>query len=75
MLSEAPSTFTMAINNVPLGLGKTTYMIFMDDTLIFSKTNEEHADRISRISRRMTKANFNLNLAKCHFAQLRTWDF
>lgn len=68
-LAGAPCTFTKVINNVLLGLGETTCLIFMDDILIFSRTIEEHAERLQKVFERLRTASFTLNVAKCHFAQ------
>jgi hypothetical protein len=68
-LSRAPATFTNIMDQVLLGLGNTICLIFMDDLLIFSKTIEEHAERLQQVFKRLRRANFTLNLAKCHFGE------
>jgi hypothetical protein len=68
-LAGAPYTFTKVINNVLLGLGETTCLNFMDDTLIFSRTIEEHAKRLQKVFERLRRASFTVNVAKCNFAQ------
>lgn len=68
-LSGAPATFTKIMDQVLLGLGNTICLIFMDDLLIFSKTIEEQAERLKQVFERLRRANFTLNLAKCHFGE------
>jgi len=43
--------------------------IYLDDLTLFSKTAEEHAEKIERMLERFEKANLQLQTGKCVIAQ------
>jgi hypothetical protein len=42
---------------------------FIDDLIVFSKTSEEHAQRLEEVLSRLEEANLQLHLGKCVIAQ------
>ena len=64
-LSQAPAYFQRLINKV-----LTDYsfaMGYLDDIIIFSKTEEEHLQHLEEIFERLRKAGLKLKLQKCSF--------
>jgi hypothetical protein len=43
--------------------------IYLDDLIIFSKTYEEHLDRIQRVLQRLRESGLKLSPKKCTFSQ------
>jgi hypothetical protein len=43
--------------------------VFIDDVIIFGRTIEEHAARLSHVLERFERANLQLQSIKCRFAQ------
>lgn len=68
-LTNAPSIFQGIMANIlrPV-LGKFA-VLYIDDILIFSKTEEEHAQHVAEVLALLAKAKLHLKLAKCKFAQ------
>ena len=64
-LAQAPAYFQRLINDVltdcnfPMG--------YLDDIIIFSKTEEEHLQHLEEIFERLRKAGLKLKLQKCSF--------
>ena len=46
-------------------------IIYMDDILVFAKTQEERRTRTKRVLKRMKEEDLHLKLAKCAFEQLK----
>ena len=44
-------------------------IVFLDDILIFSKTNEEHLEHIDIVLRRLHQDKWEIKLEKCLFMQ------
>jgi hypothetical protein len=66
-LTNAPRTFMRLMNEVlkPF-LGKFVFM-YLDDILIFSKTNEEHLEHVRKVLQRLREEKLLINLKKCKF--------
>jgi len=45
--------------------------VFIDDLIVFSRTAEEHAQRLENVLQRLEKANHQLHPGKCEFARPR----
>ena len=68
-LTNAPSIFQGIMANVlrPV-LGKFA-VLYIDDILIYSKTEEEHVDHVNQVLQLLKDASLHVKLAKCKFAQ------
>lgn len=68
-LNNAPSTFMRLMNEVlKKFLGKFV-ILYLDDILIFSKTNQEHLEHIRQVLQRLKEEKLLINLKKCSFMQ------
>ena len=47
----------------------TECWVFIDDVIIFSRSAQEHAQRLENLLQRFDKANLQLHPDKCVFAQ------
>jgi hypothetical protein len=70
-LSNSPSSFQRLIDVVLKSLVGTDCWVLVDDVIIFSKSAEEHAQRLENVLQRFDKANLQLQPEKCVFAQSR----
>ena len=64
-LAQAPAFFQKLINMVLSQLDFA--MGYLDDIIIFSKTEEEHLDHLTQVFERLRKAGLKLKLQKCSF--------
>jgi hypothetical protein len=67
-LAGAPSTFKKIMDVTLMGLNNIYALVYLDDTLIFLDTIQEHARRVKMVLDRIREAKFKLNLGKCTFA-------
>ena len=51
------------------GLSYEVCLIYLDDILVFSRTFEEHCDRLAAVFSRLEKHTLKLKAAKCHLFQ------
>ena len=64
-LAQAPAYFQRLVNEV---LTDCNFAVgYLDDIIIFSKTEEEHLQHLEEIFERLRKAGLKLNLQKCSF--------
>ena len=64
-LAQAPAYFQRLINEVLTDCNFA--MGYLDDIIIFSKTEEEHLQHLEEIFKRLRKAGLKLKLQKCSF--------
>ena len=67
-LCNAPSTFTRLMDLVLNGLTFMYCLVYLDDTIVYSKSFEEHLIHLDEIFTRLIKAGLKLNPDKCMFA-------
>lgn len=46
-------------------------LVYLDDLLVFGKTQEEHEKRFTNVLDRMEETGLKLSIDKCHFCQSR----
>lgn len=68
-LCNAPSTFQRLMEFVLTGLQWCTCLIYLDDVIIFSKTFDEHLERLQEVFQRLRSAGLKLKPQKCKFMQ------
>lgn len=66
-LKNAPSIFQRALDDILRDhIGRTCY-VYIDDIVIFSKSEEDHIRDIHDIFKTLEEANMKVQLDKCHF--------
>jgi len=70
-LTNSPATFQYLMEKVVGDLNLKTCLIYLDDIVIFSKTVEEHINRLREVLLRLQNAGLKLKPSKCHFLQRR----
>ena len=65
-LCNAPATFQRVMDFVMSGLNYQICLVYLDDVIIFSKTIEEHFERLVQMLERLKAANLKLKPSKCH---------
>ena len=66
-LASAPSTFQRMMEIVLSGLGFEMCLCYLDDVIIFSKTFDEHCERLQAVLSRFRQHNLRVKLTKCTF--------
>lgn len=66
-LSNAPGTFQAHVNRCFSDMLDVFLVIYLDDFLIFSETEEEHIEHVSRVLQRVIDSKLACNLSKCVF--------
>lgn len=67
-LCNAPATFERMMDAVLRGLKWKICLCYLDDVVIFSKTFEEHLQRLTTVLSCLSHAGLQLNAKKCRFA-------
>jgi len=68
-LCNAPSQFALIMELVMSSLTYDICLVYLDDTLVYLKTFEEHCDRLCAIFDHMEKYTLKLKPTKCHLFQ------
>ena len=66
-LSNAPGAFQRRMNKVLRCYIDKFCIVYLDDTLIYSRSKKEHARHIKKVLMALNNADMILNLAKCIF--------
>lgn len=66
-LTNAPATFQAYINRALRGLVDDFCIVYLDDILIFSKTEEAHLQHLELVIERLQRADLYANPKKCDF--------
>ena len=64
-LSNAPATFQRMMENCLGDLNLTWCLIYLDDVVVFSKTEEDHLVRLRSVFQRLRDADLRLKPSKC----------
>lgn len=66
-LKNAPATFQRLMQNVLGDLHLRGVVVYLDDIIIYSKTEEEHMALLEQVFKRLREAGLKLSPKKCHF--------
>ncbi|EDN07175.1 hypothetical protein HCAG_03706 [Histoplasma mississippiense (nom. inval.)] len=66
-LCNAPATFQAYINEALRGLVDVSCIVYLDDILIFSKTEKEHDSHVREVLDRLRRHQLYANTEKCSF--------
>eukprot|EP00117_Sycon_ciliatum_P034902 scpid20142/ scgid26552/ Retrovirus-related Pol polyprotein from transposon 17.6; Protease; Reverse transcriptase; Endonuclease len=67
---NGPSSFQRLMSAVLRGLQWQMCLVYLDDIIVFSKTFDEHLERLEAVFQRLLEAGLRLKPSKCHL--LRT---
>ena len=68
-LCNAPATFQRLMQNCLGELNLTYALIYLDDVMVFSRTEEEHLHHLWVVFARFLEHGLKLKPSKCHFLQ------
>ena len=68
-LCNAPASFQRAMNDILRPYLDKFCMVYLDDILIYSRTEKEHKRHVHKVLKALEKARMILNLDKCKFNQ------
>ena len=68
-LSNAPATFQRLMENCFGDMNMHSCLIYLDDIVVFSRTFEEHIERLEKVFERLVEAGLKLSPAKCNLFQ------
>ena len=68
-LTNAPATFQRAMNKLLNSHLDTFVVVYLDDVLIFSKTQEDHFQQLEAVFQLLRKHHIYIKLKKCSFFQ------
>ena len=66
-LTNAPVTFQCLMENCLGDLHLNWCIIYLDDIIVYSKTPEEHLERLEAVFQKISKAGLKLKPSKCEF--------
>ena len=66
-LTNAPATFQHLMENCLGDLHLNWCIIYLDDIIIYSKTPEEHVERLEAVFKKLSSAGLKLKPSKCEF--------
>ena len=67
-LNNSPISFQMIMTQVLRGLNWKFVLVYVDDTLVFSKDFEQHLNHLEQVFNRLRDSNLTLKPSKCEFA-------
>lgn len=71
-LTNAPAQFQAYIHHVLAGLVDVTCIVYLDDILVFSDTEEQHEAHVREVLDRLRQAKLYLKISKCEWHTQRT---
>ena len=66
-LCNAPATFQRLMDHVYKGIAWKFVVVYLDDTIVYSRTFDEHLTHLKRVFNRIKQAGLRLNIEKCTF--------
>jgi hypothetical protein len=70
-LTSLPSTFMRLMNEVLKDFIGKFVIVYLDDILVFSKTEKEHLRHLKMVLRRLQQEKLLVNLKKCSFMKTK----
>ena len=70
-LTNAPATFQHPMVSCLGEMHLKWYIIYLDDIIVFSKTREEHIERLRGVFEKLSAAGLRLKPSKCDFFKSR----
>ena len=70
-LTNAPATFQRLMENCFANLHLNWCIIYLDDIIVYSKTLEEHLERLGAVFKKISKVGLKLKPNKCEFFKLK----
>ena len=68
-LSNAPSTFQSLMNNIFKPLLRKTVLVFFDDILIYSRSQQEHSEHVAAVLQILQANSLVVNPNKCEWGK------
>ena len=66
-LCNAPATFQRLMDRVYDGIAWKFVVVYLDDTIVYSRTFDDHLRHLNEVFYRIRKAGLRLNIEKCNF--------
>ena len=71
-LTNAPAIFQALVNDVLRDMINQFVFVYLDDILIFSKTQQEHATHVRKVLQRLLENRLFVKAEKCEFNALNS---
>ena len=68
-LSSSPLAFSRIMTMAMTGLRGIICLVYLDDLVVFSKTEREHANHLAQVFERLRETNLKIHPEKSHFFQ------
>jgi hypothetical protein len=68
-LPNAPATYQRLMKDTFSDLNLNICIIYLDDIIVFSRTFEEHLERLEHVVQRIQRSGLKLSPSKCQFFQ------
>ena len=68
-LCNAPSTFQQLMNSVMHGYIDDSVLVYLDDILVFSNTEDEHESHLRKVFNQICEHKLCVKLKKCEFGK------
>jgi len=68
-LVNAPASFQRALDIILSGLRWKTFLVYLDDVIVFSRTVEDHIRHLLKVLLLLEKSGLSLKPSKCHLFQ------
>ena len=65
-LVNSPATYQRLIEQIMSGVQYETCLIYLDDIIVYSKTFEDHIQRLDEVLTRISNANLKFASKKCY---------